>query len=204
MATAVEMTVHRVSLTEPSTRRRTLGAAAAHTVSEIACICRLLPFIFMTFAPYEPAQSAKFIVTRINVRQLLENTVPGTMDAYELSEKISLKCHATTCTGKLPLILTQKTYNYDAVAIVLADNQKQIDVNLTLHPTNTACDPRCEEPSLNSISASIPSTKAAHVTVPVTQFGDFSRVTSSDYMTDLVYRVRRDPVAYLDLSVDLE
>jgi len=198
------MTVYGVSRTEPSTRRRTLGAAAARIISEISCICHLLPFIFMTFVPYESAQSAKFMITRINIRQLLENTVPGGMGAYKLSEKISLRCHATTCIGKLPLILTQKTYSYDVVAIVLADGQKQIDVNLTLHPTNTACDPRCEEPGLNSITTSIPSTKEAHVTVPVTQFGNFSRTTSSDDMTDLVYRVRRDPVAYLDLSIDLE
>jgi hypothetical protein len=171
---------------------------------EIACTCRLLPFIFMAFVTYNSAQSANFIVKYINIRQLSENATPGRMQPHERSDQISLKCHNTTCIGKLPLIFAQKTHHYDAVAIVLANGQKQIEVNLTLHPTNTACDPRCEEPSLNSMSTSIPSTNEAHVTVPVTQFGNFSRTTSPDSMTDLVYRVRRDPVAYLDLSVERE
>ena len=204
MTSAVKMAVHRLSRTEPSARTRPVGAAAARVTNEIARICRLLPLIFMTFATYNAAQPAKFIVKYVNIRQLLENTAPGQTQSREIGMQFSLKCDATTCVGKLPLILAQRTYYYDAVAIVLADGQKRVDVSLTLHPTNTACDPRCEEPSLNSISTSLPSTNEAHVTIPITQFGNFSRATPSDSMTDLVYRVRRDPVAYLDLSVEFE
>jgi hypothetical protein len=204
MTSAVEMAVRRLLRTEPSARTRPVGAAAARVTNGIARICRLLPLIFMTFATYNAAQPAKFVVKYVNIRQLLENTAPGQMQSRELGMQFSLKCDTTTCTGKLPLVLTQRIYYYDAVAIVLADGQKQIDVSLTLHPTNTACDPRCEEPSLNSISISIPATNGAHVTVPVTQFGDFSRAKPTDDMTDLVYRIRRDPVAHLDLSVEFE
>ncbi len=198
------MSVHRLSTTEPSTRTRTPGEPAVRTVIEISRICRLLSAIFITLAPYDSAQSAKLSIKYVNIRQLLEDVTPGRMETYKLSEPISLKCHNTTCMGKFPLILAQKTYYYDAVAIVSIGGQTSVDVSLTLHPTNTACDPRCEEPSLNSISTSIPLTSEAHVAVPITQFGNFSRSTSSDSMTDLVYRVRRDPVAYLDVSIEFE
>ena len=199
------MAIHRLLRTEPSTETRNLGGGeTARVIKEIACTCRLLPFVLMLAALYSSAQSAKYVVKYVNVRQLLENSTPNNIGHNKVSEQISIKFRNTICIGKLPLVLAQKTYYYDAVVTVLTGGQKNVDISINLHPTNTACDPRCEEPSLNSISTSIPLTREAHVTVPITQFGYFSRATSSDSTTDLVYRVRQDPVAYLDLSVEFE
>ena len=98
--------------------------------------------------------------------------------------------------GKIAYYIKEKTYYYDAVAIVLTDRQEHVDVSINLHPTNTACDPRCEEPSLNSYIRAYLSPKEAHITISFTHSAILSS-TSSDSTTDLVYRVRRDPVAYL-------
>ena len=90
------------------------------------------------------------------------------------------------------------------VIVTLRSDPQFIGLRANLHPADTGCGSRCEEPSLHSISASVPWIGQRHVTIPISQSGDFPPTTSPDSTTDLVYRLHPKPVACFDLSVEFE
>jgi hypothetical protein len=98
------MVVPKLLRTQPLTRTQKLVAATARLVTEVACLCRLLPFIFIAVTLSNSAHSAQIIVQYLNIRQLLENATTNKMYDYRSAEQFSLKCHDSICMGKLPLI----------------------------------------------------------------------------------------------------
>lgn len=150
------------------------------------------------------ARAEKLIAKYVNVKQLSRETTSETSQAFKLREQYTLKCRENVCAGRLPLVLGQKTYYYYASATILPYDPDYIHINMDLRPTETGCNPRCEEPTLNSISTSIPWTRQVHVTVPIRQYGDFSTATSSYSATGLVYRVLQNPIPYLDPFIKFE
>lgn len=172
-------------------------------VRAAARVCCLATFVMVTLALNNTARSEKYHIKYINVRQVLQDSKQGNTGSYTLGEQHQLVCHDMTCIGILPITLTHNTYYYETIAIILTDDPKYIRVSINLRPTSTGCAPRCQEPTLNSISTSIPSARQTHVTIPIEQFGDFPPTSLPGGPTDLVYRVGQEPVAYLDLSVEL-
>jgi hypothetical protein len=198
------MTVDRVSPTKRFTRPRRPMDASMRITKATARTCCFLPFIMAALALNTSARSDKFTIKYINIRQLLEDDTLNNHGNQALGEKYSIKCNGTTCIGIIPITLGQKIYRYEAVMYVLTGDSEFIGIRMNLHPTETACGPRCAEPSLHSTSTSIPWTTKAHVTVPIKQFGDFPPTMSPGSTSDLVYRTHPDPVAYLDLSIEFE
>jgi len=103
----------------------------------------------------------------------------------------------------MPLVLEKKVYYYDAIATILTGDGKYIQMNINLHPIVPGCGPQCQ-PNLTAIFASLPWVRQAHVTVPVKQYGNLNPSATSDDLADAVYQVRKEPVAYLDLSLEFE
>jgi len=197
------MAAHGIPRTGEIDRNAKAGWAM-RAIKATACMCCLVQFIIMVPALNNSAWPRKFAVKSINIRQLLVSETSNERGNYKLSEQYLLKCNGTTCVGRLPIILMKKTYYYDTVAVISKYDPIYVNVNINLRPTEPACGPRCDEPTLNAISTYIPWAREAHITAPVKQYGDFPATTSPDSTTDLIYRVHQDPVAYIDLSFELE
>jgi len=101
------------------------------------------------------------------------------------------------------LVLQQKVYDYDVIATVFTEDNKYLQININIHPLLPGCGPQCQ-PNLTSIVAYLPLAGHAHVIVPVKQYGNFDAPAASDAPTDAVYQVLKEPVAYLDVSVEFE
>jgi len=103
------------------------------------------------------------------------------------------------------LALEHETYPYDAVATLLIEPQT-VTVTINLHNLDPACSVRCQ-PNLTYLLASLVRRpgRVLEVTVPVFEYGDASSPGASDRSTgEAVYRVRREPIAYLDVSIELQ
>jgi len=81
---------------------------------------------------------------------------------------------------------------------------RSIQANSDLHNLNPRCTNRCQ-PDLTAIHTLLARGQRSNATVPVMQYGNFAATASSDpNLTELVYQVRKDPVSYLDVSVELQ
>jgi hypothetical protein len=200
----VAMAVGKISCAEPLAGTPKLTRTTMRVIEATARACCQVPFVVAALVLNSPAQADESILKYINVRQLLDEQKRTNTDIHKLGDKYAIRCNGTVCIGTISIMVFQKAYDYEAVITVLTNDAELIGLKINLRPTETACGPRCAEPSLNSISTSVPRTTKAHVTVPLKQFGDFSPTTSPGSATDLVYRTHPNPVAYLDLSVEFE
>ena len=164
----------------------------------------LVPVVLAALGLNSPAWSGQVTIKSINVVQVSESATRNGPGSYQRGDKHSIKCNRTECIGIIPIILPWGTYKYQAVIVTLTSDPQFIGLRVNLHPADTGCGSRCEEPSLHSISASVPWIGQRHVTIPISQSGDFPPTTSPDSTTDLVYRLHPKPVACFDLSVEFE
>jgi len=148
------------------------------------------------------AWAEKPIITSVTVSQSSVSSASSHNTTSALRATYLLGCRGSVCTGRLPLVLEQHVYYYDAAATLLVEGGVSIRVSINLHPVVPGCGPR-SQPSLTAIFTSIPLVGSAHVTVPVKQYGNFDPSTSSQDMNDAVYQVRKEPVAYPDVSIEL-
>lgn len=168
-----------------------------------ARFCCLASFIVVVLGGSNPAFSEDPIIRYVSLRQSLGNLAPSQNKASQWREAHLLACRSSICAGRLPLVLQQKAYDYDAIATVLTEDNKYLQININLHPIVPGCGPQCQ-PSLTAIFTYLPLARHAHVIVPVKQYGNFDAFASSDEPTDAVYQVLKEPVAYLDVSFDDE
>jgi hypothetical protein len=100
-------------------------------------------------------------------------------------ESFDLGCRRTYCAGR---VIDPQT------------------VTINLHNLDPACSVRCR-PNLTSVVASLARRpgRELEVTVPVFQYGDARSPGASDRSSgEAVYRVRREPIAYLDVSIEFQ
>jgi hypothetical protein len=114
-----------------------------------------------------------------------------------------LRCRGTACFGRLPLMLEQKIYHYDVVATFYVEGAKYLQLNIDLHPTVPGCGTRCQ-PGLIGIPVTLSLVRETRVTVPVRQRGNFDPSGPWERMSDAIYQIQKEPVAYLDVSLEFE
>jgi hypothetical protein len=155
-------------------------------------------------ALYYPALAQTRIVKSINATQISDFSVIDQRQIYTLGDPYQINCHGTLCMGHFDLKLSNVVYEYDLLITLITDETKRLRMNLSLRPTQTDCDPRCTEPSLHSETVFLPWKKNVHAIVPLKQFGVLSQPRSPGNTDEPVYREMKEPVAYIDLSIDLK
>jgi len=170
-------------------------------VEAFARICLLVSLMAVVLGVSRPAFSERPVIKYVSVRQSLGNIALSENETSKWREMHLLECRRSTCTGRLPLVLEQKVYYYDAIATMLTEDDEYLQININLHPIVPGCGPRCQ-PNLTAIFTYLPLARQAHVTVPVKQYGNFNPSAPSDDLNDAVYQVLMEPVAYLDLSIE--
>jgi hypothetical protein len=173
-----------------------------HITKTLGRFCCAVALLVLIPAVSSAGQTKRLIAKYVNVRQLEMNETPDGTEKFEPTRQYLLKCFGKICTGRMPLIINKKVYYYNMIVTISNDDPEYARANIDLRPLESSCDPRCEEPTLNSIFAFLPWARQAHVTVPVKQNGQLSPSTPSNSTTDLIYRLRQEPVAYLDLSIE--
>jgi hypothetical protein len=100
-------------------------------------------------------------------------------------------------------MLEQKIYHYDVVATFYVEGAKYLQLNIDLHPTVPGCGTRCQ-PGLIGIPVTLSLVRETRVTVPVRQRGNFDPSGPWERMSDAIYQIQKEPVAYLDVSLEFE
>jgi hypothetical protein len=187
-------------------QRRSEPRRLAHLIGQFAwSACRRSGLAAMVIsALYYPALAQTRIVKSINATQISDFSVMGQRQLYTLGDPYLINCHGALCTGHFDLELASIVYEYNLLITLVTDDSKYLRMNLSLRPTQTDCDPRCKEPSLQSETVFLPWKKNVHAIVPLKQFGAFSQPHSPGNTDEPVYREMKEPVAYIDLLIDLE
>ena len=147
------------------------------------------------------ASAEQFIVKNVILQQSSGSEIPAGKRSF--GNPFDLRCHGTICTGRVQLILEREPYDYDGVATISIETPS-IQISIHLHNPDVGRTNRCQ-PDLTAIYASLSQGKRPGVTVPAMQYGNFNSPASSDPdRAEMVYQVRKDPVAYLDVSVELQ
>ena len=180
-----------------------MAEAIVQVIKTFVRFCCLVSFIIATLALGGPAISQTLTLKNLAIQQSSDTMASPNANPFGPRQNYLLDCLHKTCTGRLPLIIDGRTYYYDTIVTVMADGPKSLQINIDLHPIVPGCGPRCQ-PTLTAIFTSIPWARLAHVTVPVHQVGNFNPTAPSDDLNDAVYQVLKEPVAYLDLSIEFQ
>ena len=170
----------------------------------LARLCGSVLLLVPMSGLHHAAFAEKLVAKYINVRQLPVDAAPDGAEVFALRGQYSLRCRGKTGTGRMPLELDNTQYYYDMTATISTDDPGYARLYLVLRPIETGCDPRCVEPAFTSMVPFLAWTRRGHVTVPVKQNGQLSSGDPPYSTTDMVYRVRQEPVAYLDVSIEFE
>ena len=130
-----------------------------------ARICCLVSLIMVVLGADRSAFSAKDTIKYVSIRQSSGTLTPGHNETLGWRETHLLECRGLVCTGRMPLVLAQKVYYYNAVATIVTGDGKYIQMNIDLHPIVPGCGPQ-RQPNLTAIFTSLPWARQAHVTVP--------------------------------------